>query len=251
MSTDTSEKGLEALIARSLVDDAGYVLGDPKDYDRDHAVDVPKLLAFLRATQPEAVTQLGLEDEAKRLKFLHRLQGEVAKRGVIDVLRSGVKDGPVSVELFFGTPSAANAKAVELHAANIFSVTRQLRYAKDGGAQSLDMATFINGLPILLDQLDLPDELFGCGVDLAQHTVKVVSDCLLLGGRRYGDLNRAEFGLCHVHEADDAVRVILDPLRNRAQGVEEKSAVKREILQLENVLVEVCGEGPIPLKGTE
>jgi len=99
-----------------------------------------KLLAFLRSTQPEAVAQLGLEDEAKRLKFLHRLQGEVAKRGVIDVLRSGVKDGPVSVELFFGTPSAVNAKAVELHVANIFSITRQLRYAKDGGALSLDMA---------------------------------------------------------------------------------------------------------------
>ena len=46
MSTDTSEKGLEALIARSLVDDAGYLPGDPKDYDRDHAVDAPKLLAF-------------------------------------------------------------------------------------------------------------------------------------------------------------------------------------------------------------
>jgi type I restriction enzyme R subunit len=196
VSTDTSEKGLEALIARSLVDDAGYVPGDPKDYDRDHAVDVPKLLAFLRGTQPEAVTQLGLEDDAKRLKFLHRLQGEVARRGVIDVLRSGVKDGPVSVELFFGTPSAANAKAVELHAANIFSVTRQLRYAKDGGAQSLDMATFINGLPI--STFELKNSL----------TKQTVADAVEQF-KRDRDPREAlfKFGRCVVHFAVDDAEV--------------------------------------------
>lgn len=37
-TTDTSEKGLEALIVRSLIDEAGYVAGDSKDFDRDHAV---------------------------------------------------------------------------------------------------------------------------------------------------------------------------------------------------------------------
>ncbi len=38
--TDTSEKGLESIIAASLVKDGGYVQGDPKDYDREHAVDL-------------------------------------------------------------------------------------------------------------------------------------------------------------------------------------------------------------------
>jgi type I restriction enzyme, R subunit len=35
--TDTSEAGLEALIVRSLIDEADYVHGDPNDYDRDQA----------------------------------------------------------------------------------------------------------------------------------------------------------------------------------------------------------------------
>jgi len=35
--TDTSEKGLESIIVASLVEEAGYVQGDPQDYDRDHA----------------------------------------------------------------------------------------------------------------------------------------------------------------------------------------------------------------------
>lgn len=148
-TTDTSEKGLEALIVRSLIDEAGYIAGASKDFDRDHGIDLVKLFAFLNATQPEAVEALGIgEDGPKRLQFLHRLQGEIAKRGVIDVLRNGVKHGPGSVELFFGTPTPSNAKAEELFAANIFSVTRQLHYSKDATKLSLDAALFINGLPI-------------------------------------------------------------------------------------------------------
>ena len=153
-TTDTSEKGLEALIVRSLIDEAGYGAGHSKDFDRDHAVDLAKLFDFLNTTQPEAVEALDIgEDGPKRLQFLHRLQGEIAKRGVIDVLRNGVKHGPGSVELFFGTPTPGNAKAEELFAANIFSVTRQLHYSKDAAKLSLDAALFINGLPIATFEL--------------------------------------------------------------------------------------------------
>jgi type I restriction enzyme, R subunit len=153
-ASDTSEKGLESLIARSLTEDAGYTLGDPKDYDRDHAVDLTKLLAFLRATQPKAVEQLELEqDGPARLKFLARLQGEIAKRGVIDVLRHGIKHNAASVDLFYGTPSPGNERAVALFDANQFSVTRQLQYSNDQTRRSLDLCIFINGLPIATFEL--------------------------------------------------------------------------------------------------
>ena len=51
MTADTSETGFEALIVRSLIDEGGYVAGDSRDYDRDHAIDVAKLFACLNATQ--------------------------------------------------------------------------------------------------------------------------------------------------------------------------------------------------------
>jgi len=111
-------------------------------------VDLAKLLAFLKATQPNAVEQLGLDaDGPRRQQFLARLQGEIAKRGVVDVLRKGIKHGPASVDLFYGTPSLGNAKAAERFAANIFSVTRQLRYSSDETQLALDLCLFINGLP--------------------------------------------------------------------------------------------------------
>jgi len=152
--TDTSEKGLESLIVTSLVQEAGYVQGDSKDYDRDHAVDLAKLLQFLSATQPDIMEQLGIDQEGpKRTQFLHRLQGEIAKRGVIDVLRGGIKHGPATIDLFYGTPTPGNVKAAERFAANIFSVTRQLHYSKVEAALALDMAIFINGLPIATFEL--------------------------------------------------------------------------------------------------
>ena len=172
-TSDTSEKGLESLIVRDLTGfpprdftrspesreespygGAGYVAGNPLDYDRDYAVDFTKLLSFLQATQPQAVEQLGLADDGPpRLKFLARLQGKIAKRGIVDVLRKGIHHGPAAIDLFYGSPSPVNTKASERFTANIFSVTRQLRYSKDETQLSLDLGLFINGLPIATFEL--------------------------------------------------------------------------------------------------
>ena len=88
-----------------------------------------------------------------RQKFLARLQGEITRRGVIDVLRQGIKHGPLSFDLFYGTPSPENAKAVERHATNRFSITRQLRYSREETKRSLDLCAFINGLPVVTFEL--------------------------------------------------------------------------------------------------
>ena len=154
MPTDTSEKGLETLIVDSLVNEAGYEPGSNGDYSREHVIDLAKLRAFLEATQPDTAEVLALDQDCpKRTQFLHRLDAEIAKRGVIDVLRKGVKHGPVGLDLFYGTPSPGNLKAVELHTANIFSVTRQLRYSQDETQLALDLGIFINGLPVATFEL--------------------------------------------------------------------------------------------------
>jgi type I restriction enzyme, R subunit len=153
-TTDTSEKGLEALITRDLCAIGGYVAGKPSEFNRDVALDVAQLLDFLKATQPKAVETLELATEGiKRTQFLHRIQGEIAKRGVVDVLRKGVSHGPVHVDLYKLLPTPGNTTATEQFAKNIFSVTRQLRYSNDESQRSLDMAIFINGLPVLTFEL--------------------------------------------------------------------------------------------------
>ena len=178
MKTDTSEKGLETLIFQAMtgriglepVPDAlqevsptaaggtGWLAGWPRDYNRTHALDTAQLFAFLLATQPEELKKLGVADYGNKsdiilLKFLARLESEIGKRGVIDVLRNGIKHGALTFDLFYGTPSAGNAKAAALNAENRFSITRQLRYSTDETRRALDLCIFINGLPVATFEL--------------------------------------------------------------------------------------------------
>jgi type I restriction enzyme, R subunit len=175
--TDTTEKGLETLIMRHLTGTdglasgaagvvaesapaqggSGWFVGNDSAYDREFAVDTEQLFSFLIATQPEEWAKLGIgnykdKQGMARQKFLARLQGEITRRGVIDVLRSGIKHGALSFDLFYGTPSAENAKAVERHAKNRFSITRQLHFSREN-KRSLDLCAFINGLPLITFEL--------------------------------------------------------------------------------------------------
>lgn len=175
-AADTSEAGLETLICRTLTGTdclprpagtpafvaetpasyggVGWLPGDPADYDREYCVDLVQLTAFLRATQPKVADALDLDhDSPTRRKFLARLQGEVSKRGVVDVLRNGVQHGPHHIELFYGTPSPGNAQARALYAQNRFTVTRQLRYSRDETQRALDLVLFVNGLPVFTFEL--------------------------------------------------------------------------------------------------
>ena len=192
-TTDTSERGLETLIVESLARDAGYVLGRSEDYDREHAVDLARLRAFVEATQPEAASALHLgEDCPARTQFLHRLQGEIAKRGVIDVLRGGLKHGAVHLDLFHGTPTPGNTVAEERFKANVFGVTRQLRYSKDETQLALDLGLFINGLPVAT-------------FELKNRLTKQTVDDAVQQYRRDRDPRELlfQFGRCMVHFAVD------------------------------------------------
>ena len=190
--TDTSEWGLESLIVAGMVA-AGWVQGQPSDYDREYTVDLEHLLRFLLATQPDTVTTLQLEEDGQsRRRFLARLQGEISRRGVIDILRRGVKHGPASVDLFYGPPSPGNARAAERFTQNRFSVTRQLRYSRDETQLALDLCVFINGLPIIT--FELKNSL----------TKQTVADAVEQYMRDRDRRERLfEFGRCVVHLAVD------------------------------------------------
>ena len=119
-----------------------------------NGVDLVQLAAFPRGSQPEAAEALALsEDGPTRWAFLTRLQGEIAKRGTIEVLRNGIKHGALHLDLFYGTPSAHNPNAHERFEQNRFTVTRQLRYSRDEAQRALDIGLFINGLPVFTFEL--------------------------------------------------------------------------------------------------
>lgn len=213
MTTDTTERGLERLICTALTGapcdpgtvpaaqvrerpaeyGAGWIGGRPEDYDREYCADLAQLAAFVRETQPDAADALDLStDGPTRRKFLARLQGEITRRGTIDVLRHGLKHGPHHLDLFYGTPSPGNAGAAERHAANRFSVTRQLRYSRDETQRALDLGLFINGLPVAT--FELKNSL----------TKQTVADAVEQYQRDRDPREKLfEFGRCVVHFALD------------------------------------------------
>lgn len=152
--TNTTENGLESLIVKWLVEQNGYEQGTNDDYSKEYAMDTTRLFRFLSDTQPDEMNKLGVfASETKKRQFLNRLQGELAKRGIIDVLRNGVKVYPADLIMFYLTPTENNRKQKEMFEKNIFSITRQLRYSPDAGKLALDLCVFINGLPVITMEL--------------------------------------------------------------------------------------------------
>lgn len=152
--TNTKESGLETLIVKYLVENNGYEEGINGDYNEEYAVDEARLFRFLKDTQEAQMEKLGVfKSDQKRRQFLNRLSAELLKRGVVDVLRNGVKIYPVNLIMFYASPSEGNEKAKVMYEKNIFSVTRQLRYSTTANKLALDMCIFINGLPIITFEL--------------------------------------------------------------------------------------------------
>ena len=152
--TNTKESGLESLIVKWLVEQNGYEEGTNADYNKEYAVDETRLFRFLEDTQPKEMDKLGVfKSDAKKRQFLNRLSGEIAKRGIIDVLRNGVKVYPADLIMFYLTPTENNEQARIMYEKNIFSAIRQLRYSQDAGKLALDVCLFINGLPVITMEL--------------------------------------------------------------------------------------------------
>lgn len=195
--TNTKESGLESLIVKWLVEQNSYEQGTNADYNREYAIDETRLFRFLNETQPDAMVKLGVfKSDMKKKQFLNRLQGEIAKRGIIDVLRNGIKVYPANLIMFYLTPTENNAKAKEMFEKNIFSVTRQLMYSNDSTRLALDMCVFINGLPVIT--FELKNQLTKQDVDDAVEQYKTDRDSREL---------LFQFKRCMVHFAVDDARI--------------------------------------------
>ena len=173
MIVDVSEKAFEAVIEASLIRREGMVSEDrnsyvdlpsggylkhvPDDYDRTLCLITRDVLDFVLATQPREWKRLS-EHHGTMVEeqFLKRLATEIGRRGALNVLRTGIRDMGCKFNLaFFRPASGLNEETKRLHAANLFSAVRQLHYSEKN-SKSLDMALFLNGIPIFTAELKNP-----------------------------------------------------------------------------------------------
>jgi type I restriction enzyme, R subunit len=181
MSPEISERSFEVAIECALLNDGpdacaggattvrerspgyldvpagGYRRHSAKDYDRQLCLLPQAAYDFVLATQPQEWEKLkGHHGAETKERFLHRLSKEIGQRGALEVLRTGLRDSGCKFQLAYYRPaSGLNPEQQKLYAANQFSVVRQLHYSTKN-ENSLDLALFLNGIPIFTAELKNP-----------------------------------------------------------------------------------------------
>jgi type I restriction enzyme R subunit len=148
----------EALESYGMAPPGGYRKRGAEEYDRTLCLVPRDVVDFVLATQPSEWKKLEQHHgkAAIREQFLKRLASEIGRRGTLDVLRNGIKDSGCKFRLAYSRPaSGLNEETRRLHAANLFSVIRQLRFSEKSD-QSLDLAIFLNGIPLFTAELKNP-----------------------------------------------------------------------------------------------
>ncbi len=154
------ERALEDLIVAHLTQQQGYELGTPAQYNMELALDTERVERFLRATQPQLVEQSGIfRNEVEKNKFFQRLSLELDKQGIVKVLRNGIRHSCYTFNLYHRLPILNTPEEEQRYDQNIFSVVRQLRFDTKRSGLAIDLAIFINGLPVMT--LELKNKITG------------------------------------------------------------------------------------------
>jgi type I restriction enzyme R subunit len=155
----TSEWAFEDSIEAHLLAN-GWLKGSPAAYDRALGLDPSELMAFLEASQPderEQLTQRLGGAQAARERVAKYVADQLTARGTIDVLRGVTKMNGVSFRLaFFAPANGLTAILWERYRANRLSVVRQLHHSESNSGDSVDVALFVNGIPIATAELKNP-----------------------------------------------------------------------------------------------
>jgi type I restriction enzyme R subunit len=174
--TQITEKLFEDAISEDLVAHGGYHACKhglhPEwkgDFDATMGLDTAELFAFIEETQPQAWALLvkahGGNPTTAKAKFATRLATRLDAEGTLDVLRHGVSDQNIEIQLCYFKPAhGLTPRLLALYQANRLTVTRQLPY-EAGTSKTLDLGLFVNGIPVATAELKNP--LTGQGVEEA------------------------------------------------------------------------------------
>jgi type I restriction enzyme R subunit len=141
-----------AICEHLLANDWLYAEGDAVNYDKQNALYLPDLLAWLESTQPESLQRLNKTHGAATGKNLaERVRKNLNDRGTLDVLRRGVEmlglAKPLSLVQF--KPALAINPVIQQHyAANRLRVVRQVHHSLNKGHESIDLVLFANGIAV-------------------------------------------------------------------------------------------------------
>jgi type I restriction enzyme R subunit len=179
----------------------GFDMGLPSDFNAIYALDEKLFWRFLEQTQATELDKLRRNEASDwKRKILERFDRLIKKHGLLYLLKKGLAVDDAFLILMYPAPLASSsAKVQQNFAANIFSSTRQVRYSLANPLQEIDMALFLNGIPLVT--LELKNAWTG-------------QSARYQGQKQYRedrDTSQAllQFGRCLVHMAVDTDEVFM------------------------------------------
>ena len=146
-------------------------------FNAELGIDTGELYRFLGAIQQKSWDRLielyGGDQSTAQRQFAQRVAAEIDSRGVLDVLRQGVRDRGVQIDLAYFRPGhTLAADALHDYHANVLTVARQLHYSVRDAGKSVDMALFVNGLPVATVELKNPNTRQNADHAIAQYRLR-------------------------------------------------------------------------------
>ena len=162
-----TEKQFETDIESYMLSQGGYVKGDLQTYNREKAIDLPKLVQFIKNTQPKEWKKYERNyGENAENRLYKRFQDSVNTFGLLYVIRHGFEDRGAKIKVAaFKENTTLNKTVMKEYDENILTCTRQFRYSTEN-ENSIDMVLSLNGIPIVA--LELKNQLTGQNVDNAK-----------------------------------------------------------------------------------
>jgi type I restriction enzyme, R subunit len=169
MVSNTREIALEKAIQKHLtghtteelsgapapVGNGPYRIGLPGDFNAQFALDTAMFWQFLETTQAKELAKLRSRNPSDwQAKVLERFDRMIKKHGLLHLLKKGLPVDDAFFSLMYPAPLASSAARVhENFAANIWSITRQVRYSQTNPLEEIDMVLFLNGMPLITVEL--------------------------------------------------------------------------------------------------
>ena len=165
--TEDNEKRFEEDIESYLLTHGGYTKGTQETYDREKAISVSTLIAYLEETQANEWRKYqSVYPNKTPEQLVKRLNDQISTNGLLHVLRHGIVDRGVRLKVAsFRPETSLNATVVRDYNANKLEVMRQFHYSTDNN-NSIDMVLLLNGIPVVA--LELKNQIKGQTVDNAK-----------------------------------------------------------------------------------
>jgi type I restriction enzyme R subunit len=136
---------------------SGYCPGKKTDYDFRNALDRARLFDFLESSQKEQLEQFkATHGKGYKDRFIKLLNDKINSRGLLLSLNEPIEDYTSSTRFylaFFKPNLEGMSDGLSLYDKNILSINREFAYEDKEDSFRVDLAIFLNGIPIIMIEL--------------------------------------------------------------------------------------------------